>query len=322
MRSQAAEADEAPVRRAALEPREQFARVNGIELCYEDVGDADGQPMLLVMGLGTQLIHWNPAFVNALVDRGFRVIRYDNRDAGHSSKVDHPPPGRVAMMFGLPRGRAYHLDDMADDAAGLIRALGVESAHVFGVSMGGMIAQVAAYRRPERVRSLAMMMSGSGKRVASLPRLRALGTLLARPARSRDAFVERTLKTFEIIGSPAHPMDAEREAEFRRTLELTWDRDHSSAGVARQLHAITSSGDRTKLLRGVKAPTLVIHGDRDPLVRPTAGRALARAIPGARFRLVPGMGHDMPPALFEDFADAIAENAARDRARRATAEVA
>jgi pimeloyl-ACP methyl ester carboxylesterase len=311
MRSQAAEAAQARLVRAELEPHERFAPVNGIELCYEDLGDPDGEPMLLVMGLGTQLIHWNPGFVNALADRGFRVIRYDNRDAGHSSKIDHPPPGRVAMMFGLPRGRAYHLNDMADDAAGLIEALGLQSAHAFGVSMGGMIAQVAAYRRPDRIRSLTMMMSGSGKRVASLPRLRALGTLLVKPPRSKEAFVKRTLRTFEVIGSPAHPLDAERKAEFRRTLELTWDRDHSSAGVARQLHAITSSGDRTRRLRDIRAPALVIHGDRDPLVRPAAGRSLARAIPGAEFRLIPGMGHDMPPALFEEFADAIAANAAR-----------
>jgi pimeloyl-ACP methyl ester carboxylesterase len=286
-------------------------QVGGIELCYEDLGDPDDEPLVLVMGLGTQLIHWNPSFVNELIDRGFRVIRFDNRDAGHSTKVDAPPPGTLAMMFGLSRGRAYHLNDMADDVAGLIEALGLPSAHLFGVSMGGMMAQVAAYRHPDRVRSLTMMMSGSGKRVASLPRLRALGTLIAKPARSREGFVKRTIRTFEVIGSPGYPMSPERQAEFREVLELTWDRDHQSAGVARQLHAITSSGDRTRHLRDIRAPTLVIHGSRDPLVRPAAGRSLARSIPGAEFRLVEGMGHDMPAELFSVFADDIARNAAR-----------
>jgi pimeloyl-ACP methyl ester carboxylesterase len=297
------------VTHAELEPRERFAKVGDLELCYEDLGDPDGEPLVLVMGLGTQLIHWHPGFVNLLVDRGFRVIRFDNRDAGHSSKIKGPSPGRVAMLFGLPRRRAYHLHDMADDVVGLIDALDLESAHVTGVSMGGMISQATAYRHPDRVRSLVMIMSGSGKRVTSLPRMRALGTLLARPARSREDFVKTTRRVFEVIGSPGYPMDPEREAEFRRTLELTWDRDHDPAGVARQLHAITSSGDRTKALRKVRAPTLVIHGEKDPLVRPAAGRALARAIPGAEFRLIEGMGHDMPPALFEQFADAVAQNA-------------
>ena len=301
--------------RAELEPQERFADLGDIRLCYEDLGDPGGQPLVLVMGLGTQLIHWNPALCNLLVDRGFRVIRFDNRDAGHSTRVDAPPPGMVPMLFGLPRGRAYDLDDMADDIAGLMDALELESAHLMGVSMGGMIAQVAGYRHPGRVRSLTLMMTGAGKPIASLPRLRAFGTLLAKPARSKERFVERTLKTFEVIGSPAYPMGGERETEFRRILELTWDRNHHSAGVARQLHAITSSGDRTKRLGSITAPALVIHGDSDPLVRPVAGRGLARAISGAEFRLIPGMGHDMPPELYEQFADAVAEVAARAASR-------
>ncbi len=286
-----------------------------LELCYEDVGDPDGEPLVLVMGLGTQLIHWNPQFVNMLGDRGFRVIRFDNRDSGRSTKLQDAPPGKFAMLFGLPRGRAYHLNDMADDLVGLLDAVGIESAHLAGVSMGGFISQVAAYRQPQRVRSLTLFMTGSGRRTSSFPRLRALGTLLARPARTKEAFVERTLATFEVIGSPAYPMDADRRADFVRVLELTWDRDHHSAGVARQLHATTSSGDRSKHLSGVRAPTLVVHGDSDPLVRPAAGRALAKAIPGAEFELVPGMGHDLPPALFEHFVDAVARTAARGATR-------
>lgn len=296
---------------AQPEPTERFAKVGEIELCYEELGDPSGEPMLLVMGLGTQLIHWHPDFCAQLGERGFRVIRFDNRDAGHSTTIDAPVPGTVAMLFGLDRRRAYHLNDMADDAIGLLDALEIERAHVAGISMGGMIAQAAAYRRPERVRSLALISTGSGKRVASLPRMRALGTLLSKPARSKDEFVETVMKTFDVIGSPAYPMDAEREAEFRATLEQSWERAHHPAGVARQLHAITASGDRSRKLRGVRAPTVVIHGDSDPLVRPAAGRSVAKAVPGARLRIIEGMGHDMPPALFGELVAEIAANAER-----------
>jgi pimeloyl-ACP methyl ester carboxylesterase len=171
-----------------------------------------------------------------------------------------------------------------------------------------MIAQVAAYRRPEKVRSLGLIMTGSGKRVASLPRMRAFGTVLARPARTRDQFVELLVKTFGIIGSPGYETD---EEWLREIAGATWDRGHSRAGIARQLHAITASGDRTRKLHGVKAPTVVIHGDRDPLVRPAAGHALARAIPGAELRMIEGMGHDLPRAVWPDIVDAIAGNAAK-----------
>jgi pimeloyl-ACP methyl ester carboxylesterase len=293
------------------EPGERFARVDDVELCYEELGDPDGEPMLLVMGLGTQLIHWHPRFCELLGDHGFRVIRFDNRDAGRSTIVDAPPPSRLPMLLGLPQGLAYPLKRMADDAVGLLEALGISSAHLAGVSMGGMIAQVAAFRSPARVRSLALIMSGAGKRTSSLPRLRALGTLLAKPARSREEFVDTVTETFGVIGSPDYPMDAEREREFRATLARSWDRGHHPAGVARQLHAITTSGDRSRALRGVEAPTIVIHGDSDPLVRPAAGKALAKAIPGAELRIVEGMGHDMPPPLFEELAGAIAGNARR-----------
>jgi len=298
--------------------QERFAKVGEIELCYEELGDPDGEPMLLVMGLGTQLIHWHRDFCGLLGQRGFRVIRFDNRDAGRSTSIGGKPPGTIPMMLGLPSGLAYSLNDMADDAIGLLDALDIGTAHLTGISMGGMIAQVAAYRHPERVRSLALLSTGSGKRTTSLPRLRAMGTLLARPPRSREEFVELVQKTFEVIGSPAHPMDAKREAEFERILAESWDRGHNPAGTARQLHAITASGDRSRQLGGVRAPTVVIHGDSDPLVRPAAGRSVAKAIPGARLRIVEGMGHDMPPALFETLVDEIAANA--ERARRSGAD--
>ena len=296
-------------RAVATEPRERLAKVGGLELAYDELGDPDGEPMLMVMGLGAQLIHWDRRFCEMLGERGFRVIRFDNRDVGHSSKLKGPPPKTTAMLWGLHRGLAYTLDDMADDAAGLLDELGIESAHLVGASMGGMIAQVVGYRRPRKARSLALIMTGSGKRVASLPRMRAFGTLMARPGPSREHFVEFMVKTFGVIGSPGYERD---EEWLREVAGATWDRGHSRAGVARQLHAITASGDRTRRLRGITAPTVVIHGDRDPLLRPAAGRSVARAIPGAEMRMMKGMGHDLPPPLWPEIVDAIARNASRE----------
>jgi pimeloyl-ACP methyl ester carboxylesterase len=280
--------------------------VNGIELAYQELGDPHGEPMVLVMGLGTQMIHWPLGFCEPLVQRGFRLIRFDNRDIGHSTWIDAPLPGRTAMLFGLRRRLAYTLDDMADDLAGLIEYLDIAPAHVVGVSQGGMIAQVLGYRRPELVRSLELIMTGSGRRVASLPRLRALGTLMRELPDDREAYVKALMRTFKVIGSPDYPEDRDW---LRAALEEGFDRGNNPAGAARQLHAITASGDRTRRLRGVRAPTVVIHGTRDPLVRPAAGRALARAIPGARLELIEGMGHDLPPALWVRIADLVADNA-------------
>jgi pimeloyl-ACP methyl ester carboxylesterase len=287
---------------------EKRAPVNGIELAYQELGEPDGEPMVLVMGLGTQMIHWPQGFLELLAERGFRLIIFDNRDIGHSSWIDAPLPGRAAMLLGLRRNLAYTLDDTADDLAALIEYLELEPAHVVGVSQGGMIAQVLGYRRAELVRSLGLIMTGSGKRVASLPRLRALGTLMRELPDDRDAYVEALTRTFKVIGSPDY---AEDEEWLRQAIGAGYDRGNNPAGAARQLHAITASGDRTRRLRGVRAPTIVIHGTRDPLVRPAAGKALARAIPGARLELIAGMGHDLPPALWERIADLLAENARR-----------
>jgi pimeloyl-ACP methyl ester carboxylesterase len=296
------------VNAAAQESGEHLARVGEVELAWDELGDPDGEPMLMVMGLGAQLIHWDKRFCELLGERGFRVIRFDNRDSGHSSRLKGPPPKTAAMLLGSRRSLAYSLDDMADDAAGLLDGLGIDSAHLVGASMGGMIAQVVGYRHPDKVRSLGLIMTGSGKRVASLPRLRAFGTLLTRPARTRDQFVELLVRTFGVIGSPEHETD---EDWLRATAGATWDRGHSRAGVARQLHAITASRDRSRNLRAVRAPTVVIHGERDPLVRPAAGRSLARAIPGAELRMIPGMGHDLPRAVWPEVVEAIATNAGR-----------
>jgi pimeloyl-ACP methyl ester carboxylesterase len=293
---------------------EQRAPVNGIELAYQELGEPDGEPIVLVMGLATQMIHWDLGFCELLADEGFRVVRFDNRDIGHSTYIDRGVPSPPAMLLGLRRGLAYTLDDMADDLAGLIEHLGLESAHVVGASQGGMIAQVLGYRRPERVRSLGLIMTGSGKRVASLPRLRALGVLLSRPPRDRERYIDAVLKTFKVIGSPAYPPD---ERRLRELIGAGYDRGHNPAGAARQLHAVTASGDRSRKLRGVRAPTVVIHGDRDPLVRPAAGRSVAAAIPGARLVMVPGMGHDLPREVWPLISGEIVANARR--AQRAPA---
>jgi len=181
---------------------ELTAPANGIELCYQELGEPDGEPMVLVMGLGGQLVHWPDGLCELLAETGFRLIRFDNRDVGRSTWIKGPPPSRTAMLLGLPRGLAYTLDDMADDLGGLIETLGIGPAHVVGASQGGMIAQVLGYRRPELVRSLGLIMTGAGKRVASVPRLRALGTLMRELPRDREAYVEAMVKAFKVIGSP------------------------------------------------------------------------------------------------------------------------
>ena len=285
---------------------ERFAEVGEVTLCYQELGDPEGEPMLLVMGLGTQMIHWETGFCELLAGEGFRVIRFDNRDVGHSSRVERPPPGRLAMLAGLPRSLAYTLDDMADDAVGLARRSGLESAHLVGASMGGMIAQVAGYRRPERVRSLGLIMTGAGKRLASIPRLRVLGTLMREAPRDRERYVDHIADVFGAIGSPDY---ADQSDRIRDHAFAAYDRGHSRAGVARQLHAITASGDRSRKLADVRAPTVVIHGSDDPLVRPAGGRSVAEAIPGARLVTIPGMGHDLPPEVWPVIAGELVANA-------------
>ncbi len=288
---------------------EQLAPVNGVEIAYQEFGDPDGEPIFLVMGLGTQMIAWDEGFCEMLVDEGFRVVRFDNRDVGHSSWLDHlGVPNKAAMLLGSQRGLAYSLDDMADDLAGLITYLELGSAHVVGASQGGMIAQVLAYRRPELVRSLGLIMTGAGRRVSSMPRLRALGAILAAPLEGRDGYIGAITRTFKIIGSPDYPPDPDR---LRELIAAGYDRAHHPVGAARQLHAITASGDRSRKLRAIRAPTVVVHGTRDPLVRPAAGRAVAAAIPGAELKMIEGMGHDLPPQLWPQITGDLIANARR-----------
>jgi len=288
---------------------ERVAPANGIELAYQEMGDAAGEPLLLVMGLGTQMIAWDEIFCGMLAERGFRVVRFDNRDIGRSTKIESAGvPRRADLIVGRRASAPYLLRDMAADTAGLMDHLGIESAHVVGASMGGMIAQTLAIEHPERVRSLVSIMSNTGSRWTGMPSRKAMAVLLARPPRGREAAIERTVRTFSVIGSPGYPFEEER---LRQIAGRSYDRGHSAAAVLRQLHAISASGDRTQALHAVRIPTTVVHGNRDPLVRPAGGRATARAIPNARLKMIDAMGHDLPRQLWPVFAEEIAANAAR-----------
>jgi pimeloyl-ACP methyl ester carboxylesterase len=287
---------------------EQMAPVNGVELCYQEMGDPDGEPLVLIMGLATQMIAWDEEFCGMLAEQGFHVVRFDNRDIGRSSKIRSASvPNVLDLLVG--RGEpAYRLRDMAADTVGLMDHLGIEAAHVVGASMGGMIAQCTAIGHRDRVRSLCSIMSTTGSRRVGHPSYKTFGLLLGKPPREREAAIERVVKTFKTIGSPGFPFEEER---IRAIAGRSFDRGHSQAGIARQLHAITASGDRTSHLRKLDLPAVVIHGKNDVLVNPSGGRATARAIPNARLKMVEGMGHDLPRALWPTFVEEISCNAAR-----------
>jgi pimeloyl-ACP methyl ester carboxylesterase len=287
---------------------EERARVGEIELVYETIGDPGNPTLLLVMGLGMQLIHWDLELCEGLAERGFQVIRFDNRDAGLSTKIDAPVPNVMRAMAGLRIEAPYLLSDMADDTFGLLDHLGIERAHVVGVSMGGMIAQTMAIQRPERVLSLGSMLSTPGDRRVGTPKLRVWSVLMRRAPEDRDAYIAYFMRVFRMIGSPAYPVD---EGRMREQAAATYDRCHHPAGTARQLAAILASGSRTAALRRLDVPAVVIHGKRDPLVPFRAGVATARAIPGAELLAFPGMGHDLPRELWPRFIDALTRNADR-----------
>ncbi len=288
---------------------ERLAPVNGVEIAYQEVGDPGGEPLVLVMGLGTQMLAWDEQFCALLAERGFRVVRFDNRDIGHSTMLDGAGvPKRADLFLGRRASAPYLLADMAADTVGLMEHLGISSAHVVGASMGGMIGQTLAIEHPERVRSLVSIMSTTGSRWVGTPTLKAFGLMLAEAPRGREAYVDRILRTFRVIGSPGYPTD---EARLREMAGAMYDRSHDPRGILRQMHAITASGDRTPALRRLRLPATVIHGTRDPLVRPSGGRATARAIPGVRLRMIEGMGHDLPRDLWQTFADEISETASR-----------
>jgi pimeloyl-ACP methyl ester carboxylesterase len=288
---------------------EHFCDVGrGITLCYETFGDAGDPTALLIMGLGTQMVAWHEDFCRALAERGFHVVRFDNRDIGRSTHMLGPPPTIRQLLLRSRRAAQYTLADMADDSALLLERLQLAPAHVIGASMGGMIAQTLAARHPDSVRSLVSIMSNTGALSNGQPALRLYPFFLRRPTVGREQYLAHFERLFAAIGSTGIPRDPD---EIRELAALSYDRDHDPAGPGRQLAAIIASGDRTRELRKVVAPTLVLHGTADPLVRPSGGRATARAIAGARLNTVEGMGHDLPRAVWPRLIDAIAENAAR-----------
>ncbi len=293
---------------------EQFARVGRLKLCYETFGSPEAPPMLLVMGLGAQMILWDERFCEQLAAHGFWVIRFDNRDIGRSTILrEAPVPSTTALVLRDKRAAAYSLDDMAADAVGLLDHLEVPAAHVVGVSMGGMIAQLIALNAPDRVLSLVSIMSTTGNRRVGGAHPRLWPRLLRRPQFERSAYIEDFLAGYQMIGSRRYPPDPDRK---RAQGARCFDRGIHPAGSARQLAAIIAAPDRTERLRRLSVPTTVIHGDADPLVNISGGRATAQAIPDARLIVIEGMGHDMPPELWSQIIEAIVENAARAESPR------
>ena len=297
---------------------EQIANVgDGLELCFETFGDEGDPAMLLVMGLGTQMLGWPDAFCERLAARGFRVIRYDNRDVGCSTHFSaHRPPTVRQLLLRDRTCAPYTLADMADDGIRLLDHLGIDTAHVAGISMGGMIAQTMAARHPDRVLSLASIMSNTGHRWRGMPGLRAYPIFLRKPARDQAAAIDSVIATFRLIGSPGFPVD---EDELRAIAERSYARGFDPAGSGRQLAAIIAAGDRTAEVATITAPTVVIHGTKDVMVTPSGGKATARAIPGAQLVMIDGMGHDLPRDLWDRIIGLVAGNAARAQTHRAAA---
>lgn len=294
---------------------EQFADVGPVTLCYETFGDPSDPAILLIMGLGTQMVAWREDFCQQLVERGFFVIRYDNRDSGKSSSMEGAPPTLREMTTRRIKKPAYSLAEMADDAAGLLDHLDIDRAHIVGASMGGMIAQHFALRYPGRTLSLTSIMSTTGHRLVGQPKLAVIPLFLSRPENSKEAYIERAVKLFRAVGS-RRLFD---EEYVREGAALSWERGINVAGTGRQLGAIMADGNRTRRLRRISAPTLVIHGKDDRLVAPSGGKATAKAIPGARLLLVDDMGHDMPRPVWPKIIDAIVENAARAKTKEVVA---
>jgi len=292
---------------------EQIAALpGGIDICFETFGDPAGSPLLLVMGLGGPMGWWSADFCANLVDRGFFVIRYDNRDVGRSSRVHgNRPVVRRQMLstyLGRRRHAPYSISDLARDGVGVLDHLGIDRAHLVGVSMGGMIVQTIAVEHRERVLSLTSIMSTTGRRNVGWANPRLLPMLFAPTAHTKEAYLARAAWSTNMIGSTRYRRDPDA---MRRMAAETWDRGYSPEGVLRQLLAVLTQPDRTRALRELDVPACVIHGLADRLVHPSGGRATANAIPGAELLLVPDMAHDLPPQLDDIIADAIERTAAR-----------
>ena len=289
---------------------EHFAPANGQRLCFETFGNADDPALLLIMGLGAQMILWDDAFCQGLADHGLFVIRFDNRDIGRSSSAGEPvridlPSLMMQALQGKPIASPYKLVDMAHDAAGLLDHLGIAAAHVAGASMGGMIAQEMAMTVPGRVLSLTSIMSSTGARGLPGPTPAAAAVLMAAPAEGRDAYIAAFCRSWRVLRAGSFAQDEARDPDRAARL---WDRGTNPAGAARQLLAILASGDRTARLGSVRAPTLVIHGAADPLVPLAAGQATAAAIPGARLKVIARMGHAIPMEAWPEIIEVIVEH--------------
>ena len=283
-------------------------RANGIEIEYEEFGDPKATPLLLVSGLGAQMISWDEAFCEQLAAHGFRVIRIDNRDAGLSTKFEEAgPPDLVAAVTGHPRP-AYRLEDMADDAAGVLDALGMQAAHILGASMGGYIGQLIALNHPNRVLSLTLIMSGPSGKDTVPPWPQAAGVFMTVPGPTRDERIAQAIRNRRIFTGAGNPFDEEYE---RHRAERAYDRSYYPVGLGRQLVASIAAPSRLERLPKVAVPTLVIHGLDDPLLPVENGRRVAAAIPGARLLELEGMGHNVPVRYWRKITDAVVETAHR-----------
>ena len=285
---------------------------NGIRIAYDTLGVARGEPILLISGLGMQLISWPDRFCKGLIGEGFRVIRFDNRDSGLSSKMNQLDKPNLQhaffrSLFHLPMLSGYTLYDMAKDTVGLLDGLGICKAHIVGASMGGLIGQIIAGLYPHRVLTLTSIMSTSGRPGLPGPSLAASNAMLSRPANSHDidSVIDHFVHLFKVIGSPAYPTP---DKELRASVAAAVKRNPSFSGTMRQMVAVAASGDQAALLRTIRAPTLVIHGTDDPLVPIACGRDIARLVPGAVLHEIEGMGHDFPPALDAELSGLIANH--------------
>lgn len=296
-----------------MEVRSGSAASGDVKLYYEDMGDVDAPPVLLIMGLGAQLVLWRTAFCEMLVGQGLRVIRYDNRDVGLSSKTNPPDssqplvPRLLRFWFGLRGEASYTLEDMADDAAALLDHMGIERAHIVGASMGGMIAQIFAARFAERTKSLAVIFSSNNRPFLPPPAPRALLAVIKGPppGSPREVIVDNVVRVTKITGSPRY---RKTEEQTRADAAESYDRSYYPWGVARHFSAVLASGSLLAYNRRTVAPTVVIHGRADKLARPFGGRAVARAINGARLVLFDGMGHDLPQQLWDRLIGVLTSN--------------
>ncbi|MBU2665067.1 alpha/beta fold hydrolase [Actinoplanes bogorensis] len=284
-------------------------RANGIDVRYETLGEPGDPALLLVMGLGAQLVDWPAEFCAALASRGFHVVLFDNRDAGLSTAFDELPQPDPAAIFGGDQATVpYLLSDMAADAAGLLKELGIARAHVVGASMGGMIAQQLTIDHPGLVSSLCSIMSTTGDRTVGHPTPEAMAALMRPPATTREEILAGAIASSRVIGSPAYPAS---EEWLQERAAAKFERSFRPQGTQRQYAAILAAPDRTAALGGVTAPTLVIHGEADPLINVSGGRATAAAVPGSELIVIPGMGHDLPKPLWPQIIDAIVANTGR-----------